>query len=63
MSWRRRLHALTPEGILVLEYARRRSVPAEVAALTRYRIVTAGDSALALYRRGGVASDTAGEEA
>lgn len=53
---------LAPDGILVLEHARRRSVPAEVAALTRFRIVTAGDSALALYRLGGVAADTAGEE-
>ena len=54
---------LDPRGILVLEYARRRSVPAEMAVLTRFRIVTAGDSALALYRLGGVVAGTAGEEA
>lgn len=41
---------LDPRGVLVLEHARRRGVPGRVAALTRYRTVTAGDSALAFYR-------------
>jgi 16S rRNA (guanine966-N2)-methyltransferase len=54
---------LAPRGILVLEHARRRPVPAEFGVLTRFRVVTAGDSALALYRLGGVVACTAGEEA
>jgi 16S rRNA (guanine966-N2)-methyltransferase len=54
---------LAARGILVLEHARRRAVPAETAVLTRLRIVTAGDSAFALYRPGDIVDGTAGEEA
>jgi 16S rRNA G966 N2-methylase RsmD len=54
---------LAPSGILVLEHARRRAVSAETAALARFRIVTAGDSALALYRRNDVVVGVGGEEA
>ncbi len=41
---------LTPEGLAVLEFSRRRETPEAVAGLARRRIVTAGDSALAFYR-------------
>jgi len=41
---------LSPQGILVLEHARRRDVPARASSLCRYRVVTAGDSALSFYR-------------
>jgi 16S rRNA (guanine966-N2)-methyltransferase len=44
---------LSPDGILVLEHARRRDVPERGAALRRIRIVTAGDSALSFYRAAG----------
>lgn len=54
---------LDPRGILVLEHARRRVVPAEVAVLTRFRTVTAGDSACALYRRSDIVAHSGGEEA
>jgi 16S rRNA (guanine966-N2)-methyltransferase len=52
---------LAPDGIIVL-HTRRRGVAEETAMLTRFRIVTAGDSALALYRLGGSAAQTAGKE-
>jgi 16S rRNA (guanine(966)-N(2))-methyltransferase RsmD len=49
---------LTPDGLLVLEHARRRQAPGEVAGLIQIRAVASGDSALALYRR--LASRAAG---
>ncbi len=42
---------LAPEGLLVLEHARRRPAPSETGALRCVRAVRAGDSALAFYRR------------
>jgi 16S rRNA (guanine(966)-N(2))-methyltransferase RsmD len=42
---------LATGGVLVLEHARRRDVPAAVAGLERVREVRAGDSALAVYQR------------
>ena len=41
---------LAPDGVVVLEHARRRDVPA-AEGLMRVRQVTAGDSALTFYRR------------
>jgi 16S rRNA (guanine966-N2)-methyltransferase len=49
-----------PAGVLVLEHARRREVPAAVGALACRRTVMAGDSALSLYERLPTA-DTMGE--
>jgi 16S rRNA (guanine966-N2)-methyltransferase len=49
---------LSPDGILVLEHARRRDVPERGASCRRIRTVTAGDSALSFYR----AADDAGRE-
>ncbi len=43
----------SPEGILVLEHARRRDVPERGASFRRIRIVTAGASALSFYRAAG----------
>jgi 16S rRNA (guanine(966)-N(2))-methyltransferase RsmD len=43
---------LAPEGLLVLEHARRRIVPDRVDALVRTRSIVSGDSALGLYRHG-----------
>lgn len=40
---------LRPGGLVVLEHARRRDVPATVGGLERRRQVTAGDSQLAFY--------------
>jgi 16S rRNA (guanine(966)-N(2))-methyltransferase RsmD len=40
---------LTPGGVVVLEHARRREVPARAGTLARTRHVTAGDSALSFY--------------
>jgi 16S rRNA (guanine966-N2)-methyltransferase len=40
---------LAPGGVLVFEHARRRPSPDRVGALRRSRVVTSGDSALALY--------------
>jgi 16S rRNA (guanine966-N2)-methyltransferase len=46
---------LAVDGIAVLEHSRRRTSPAEAGGLTRYRVLTAGDSALSFYalRRAG----------
>lgn len=41
---------LSATGTLILEHARRTSVPERVATIIRYRTVTAGDSALSFYR-------------
>jgi 16S rRNA (guanine966-N2)-methyltransferase len=41
---------LAPDGLLVVEYARRRGAPSLVGALERTREVTSGDSALGFYR-------------
>ena len=43
--------SLVDGGLLVLEHARRMSVPDAVADLRRTRTVTAGDSALSFFRR------------
>lgn len=40
---------MAPAGIVVLEHSRRRETPGQVDGLTRYRVITAGDSALSLY--------------
>ena len=40
---------LAPDGVLVLEHARRRMSPERLGRLQRTRDVTSGDSALALY--------------
>jgi 16S rRNA (guanine(966)-N(2))-methyltransferase RsmD len=40
---------LTPDGVLVLEHARRRMAPERSGRLLRTRDVTSGDSALAFY--------------
>jgi 16S rRNA (guanine966-N2)-methyltransferase len=42
---------LAADGLLVVEYARRRGAPAAVAGLERTREVVSGDSALGFYRR------------
>jgi len=42
---------LAPEGVLVLEHARRRVSPERLGRLQRTRDVTSGDSALALYSK------------
>jgi 16S rRNA (guanine966-N2)-methyltransferase len=42
---------LAPEGLLVLEHARRRPMPETIADMRRSRTVTAGDSALSFFRR------------
>jgi 16S rRNA (guanine(966)-N(2))-methyltransferase RsmD len=41
---------LAPDGLVVLEHARRRRLPTPAGPLVQTRIVTAGDSALAFYR-------------
>lgn len=41
---------LAPDGLLVVEYARRRSAPIAIDCLTRTREVHSGDSALGFYR-------------
>jgi len=38
-------------GHMVLEHSRRRDSPASAGSLTRYRVLTAGDSALSFYTR------------
>jgi 16S rRNA (guanine966-N2)-methyltransferase len=40
---------LAPDGVLVLEHARRRSVPESAGRLVRVRQIRSGDSALSLY--------------
>ena len=40
---------LTPSGLIVLEHARRRAAPVEVAGLARTRALVSGDSVLTLY--------------
>lgn len=42
---------LTPDGVVVLEHARRRETPPAVGPLERTREIGAGDSALSFYRR------------
>ena len=54
---------LNPQGILVLEHARRSNVTGRVHALVRYRTVTAGDSALAFFRLAGAPTRTTVEDA
>ena len=43
--------AMTPEGVLVLEHAKRHAAPDATAALRRTRQIVAGDSALSFYAR------------
>jgi 16S rRNA (guanine(966)-N(2))-methyltransferase RsmD len=38
-----------PQGLVVLEHARRRAVPERAGSLARVRVVTSGDSALTLF--------------
>lgn len=40
---------LAPDGLVVLEHARRRDSPARAGALVRVRLLTSGDSALSFY--------------
>ena len=42
---------VAPDGVLVLEHARRRPAPASTGGLARTRDVISGDSALAFYSR------------
>ena len=42
---------VAPDGVLVLEHARRRPAPASAGGLARTRDVISGDSALAFYSR------------
>jgi 16S rRNA (guanine(966)-N(2))-methyltransferase RsmD len=42
---------LLPEGILIAEHHHKNSLPDEVAALRRWRIVKQGDSCLSFYER------------
>jgi len=42
---------LTPDGILVLEHAKRHPVQAELGVLRRTRVVVSGDSQLSFYKR------------
>jgi 16S rRNA (guanine966-N2)-methyltransferase len=53
---------LAPGGLVVLEHARRRVVPEQEAGLIRYRTLTAGSSALALYQPAGDPTRTPVEE-
>ena len=39
------------DGVVVLEHSRRRASPEVSGAFVRYRVLTAGDSALSFYRR------------
>ena len=43
--------ALAPEGLLVLEHARRRALPETIADMHRTRTTAAADSALSFFRR------------
>jgi 16S rRNA (guanine966-N2)-methyltransferase len=43
--------SLALDGVLVVEHARRTEMPEAIAALTRTRILRAGDSALSFFRR------------
>jgi 16S rRNA (guanine(966)-N(2))-methyltransferase RsmD len=52
---------LAPDGLLVLEHARRRAAPAESGGLVRRRVVASGDSALSFYARGAPAVEGAPE--
>jgi 16S rRNA (guanine966-N2)-methyltransferase len=40
---------VAPDGLLVLEHARRDEAPADVASITKLRDILSGDSALSLY--------------
>jgi 16S rRNA (guanine966-N2)-methyltransferase len=42
-------------GLMVLEHSRRRESPVSAESFTRYRVLTAGDSALSFYARNGAA--------
>jgi 16S rRNA (guanine(966)-N(2))-methyltransferase RsmD len=42
---------LAPDGVMVLEHARRRDGPRAAGELVRTRVVQAGDSALSFYRQ------------
>jgi len=46
---------IAPDGLLVLEHARRRPSPEQVGRLGRTRDLVSGDSALAFYEVGGLA--------
>ena len=41
---------LTPDGLIVLEHARRRGTPERIGDLARVREIPSGDSALSFYR-------------
>jgi 16S rRNA (guanine966-N2)-methyltransferase len=41
---------VAPDGLLILEHARRDDAPADVASLTKMRDILSGDSALSIYR-------------
>ena len=43
---------VSPDGLLIIERARRDAAPAAVASLTRTRDLVSGDSALSFYRPG-----------
>src|SRR4030095_498980 len=40
---------IAPDGLLVIEHARRDEAPADVASITKLRDIFSGDSALSLY--------------
>lgn len=42
---------VAPDGLVVLEHARRDAAPAAAASITKTRDILSGDSALTLYRR------------
>jgi 16S rRNA (guanine966-N2)-methyltransferase len=44
---------LAPDGLLVVEYARRTAAPTIIDGVVRFREVVSGDSALGFYRAGG----------
>jgi 16S rRNA (guanine(966)-N(2))-methyltransferase RsmD len=44
---------LAPGGVLILEHSKRRGSPEQAGALARYRLLTAGDSALSFYAAAG----------
>lgn len=52
--------ALAPDGLIVIEHARRQDGPADVAGLTRVREVASGSSALGFYARAAAAAGVEG---
>ena len=54
---------LAPDGLLVLEHARRRAAPLAAGHLTRTRLVPSGDSALSFYERTTTEPGPDGDEA